>query len=227
MDQHLYIFLFWLTRLIMLPVNANYSWDFSLENHVSKQLSVAEEKSQKQQQYGMVQELLKESNHLREELHDLKCLRHIRAEERGRKHRELLRAQVHTRTETHLKKILMSSLLLLFIDSKCQMGHWYNIEKCAPAPTGEIWHFWEHREREEERKKWWFWSFTCLHLPTATEWAHPAGAQRKRPDHLGPQKAQHNSAAQVLLFVFMYLFSLFSTNVCHDKERCFRETMLY
>lgn len=55
---------------------------------------VAEEESQKQQQYGMVQELLRQSNNLREELHNLHCLTKIKAEERGQKHRELLRAQV-------------------------------------------------------------------------------------------------------------------------------------
>lgn len=62
------------------------------------QLMVAEEESQKQQQYGMVQELLKQSNSLREELQNLRCLAKIKAEERGQKHRELVRAQVHLRT---------------------------------------------------------------------------------------------------------------------------------
>uniref|UniRef100_A0A3Q3E5G4 Coiled-coil domain containing 146 n=1 Tax=Labrus bergylta TaxID=56723 RepID=A0A3Q3E5G4_9LABR len=42
----------------------------------------------KKQQYGMIQELLKESNCLREELHNLRCLTQIKAEERGQKHRE-------------------------------------------------------------------------------------------------------------------------------------------
>ncbi|KAK2883115.1 hypothetical protein Q8A73_022048 [Channa argus] len=58
-----------------------------------KQLLVAEEESQKKQQYGIIEELLKESNHLREELHNLRCLTKIKAEERGQKHRELLRAE--------------------------------------------------------------------------------------------------------------------------------------
>ncbi|KAM7378172.1 hypothetical protein PAMA_013188 [Pampus argenteus] len=58
-----------------------------------KQLSVAEEESQKKQQYGMLQELLRESNTLREELHNLRCLTQIKVEERGQKHRELLRAE--------------------------------------------------------------------------------------------------------------------------------------
>ncbi|KAM7367067.1 hypothetical protein PAMP_014992 [Pampus punctatissimus] len=58
-----------------------------------KQLSVAEEESQKKHQYGMLQELLRESNTLREELHNLRCLTQIKAEERGQKHRELLRAE--------------------------------------------------------------------------------------------------------------------------------------
>lgn len=56
---------------------------------------VAEEESQKQQQYGMVEELLRQSKNLREELQNLRCLSKIKAEERGQKHRELLRAQVH------------------------------------------------------------------------------------------------------------------------------------
>lgn len=64
------------------------------------QLLVAEEESQKQQHYGMVQELLKDSNNLREELQNLRCLTKIKAEERGQKHRELLRAQVRF-TYTH------------------------------------------------------------------------------------------------------------------------------
>lgn len=69
---------------------------------------VAEEESQKQQNYGMVQELLRESNDLREELQNLQCLTKIKAEERGQKHRDLLRAQVqftsHTYTHTHTNK---------------------------------------------------------------------------------------------------------------------------
>lgn len=55
---------------------------------------MAEEEGQKKQQYGIIQELLKESNRLREELHNLRCLTQIKAEERGQKHRELLRAEV-------------------------------------------------------------------------------------------------------------------------------------
>lgn len=47
------------------------------------------------QQYGMIQELLRESNCLREELHNLRCLTRIKVEERGQKHHELLRAEVH------------------------------------------------------------------------------------------------------------------------------------
>ncbi|TNN50356.1 Coiled-coil domain-containing protein 146 [Liparis tanakae] len=58
-----------------------------------KQLSVAEEESQKMQQYGMIQGLLRESNCLRQELHNLRCLTQIKVEERGQKHRELVRAE--------------------------------------------------------------------------------------------------------------------------------------
>lgn len=71
---------------------------------VPNQLLVAEEESQKKQQYGIIQELLRESNSLREELHNLRCLTKIKAEERGQKHRELLRAEVqfkHTQTQVH------------------------------------------------------------------------------------------------------------------------------
>lgn len=61
------------------------------------QLSVAEQESEKVQQYGMIQELLRESNCLREELHNLRCLTRIKVDERGQKHREMLRAEVqHT-----------------------------------------------------------------------------------------------------------------------------------
>ncbi|XP_047431349.1 coiled-coil domain-containing protein 146 isoform X2 [Mugil cephalus] len=65
----------------------------ALKVSFEKQLSAAEEESQKKQQYGVIQELLRESNGLREELHNLRCLTQIKAEERGQKHRELLRAE--------------------------------------------------------------------------------------------------------------------------------------
>lgn len=81
------------------------------------QLMVAEEESQKQQQYGMVQDLLKQSNNLREELQNLRCLTKIKAEERGQKHRELLRAQVHF---THMHKGLVL------------MDHWYIFQLQPP-----------------------------------------------------------------------------------------------
>ncbi|XP_024913199.1 coiled-coil domain-containing protein 146 isoform X2 [Cynoglossus semilaevis] len=58
-----------------------------------KQLLVAEKESRRRQQYGTIQELLGESNQLREELHNLRCLTKIKAEERGQKHRDLLRAE--------------------------------------------------------------------------------------------------------------------------------------
>ncbi|KAK2858924.1 hypothetical protein Q5P01_003544 [Channa striata] len=65
----------------------------ALKLSFEKQLLVAEEENQKKQQYGIIQELLRESNDLREELHNLRCLTKIKAEERGQKHRELLRAE--------------------------------------------------------------------------------------------------------------------------------------
>lgn len=68
---------------------------------------MAEEESQKKQQYGIIHELLTESNRLREELHNLRCLTKIKAEERGQKHRDLLRAEVqhkHTHARIHTCK---------------------------------------------------------------------------------------------------------------------------
>nr|XP_015813462.2 LOW QUALITY PROTEIN: coiled-coil domain-containing protein 146 [Nothobranchius furzeri] len=65
----------------------------ALKASFEKQLALAEEESQKKQQYGMVQELLGESNRLREELHNLRCLRQIRTEERSQKHHRLLRTK--------------------------------------------------------------------------------------------------------------------------------------
>lgn len=54
----------------------------------------AEEESERKQQYRVIQELLSDSNRLREEVHNLRCLTQIKAEERGQKHRELLRVEV-------------------------------------------------------------------------------------------------------------------------------------
>lgn len=58
------------------------------------QLTRADKASQKRQQSGIIQELLRQSDGLREELHHLRCLTSIKAEERGQKHREMLRAEV-------------------------------------------------------------------------------------------------------------------------------------
>ncbi|XP_042367077.1 coiled-coil domain-containing protein 146 [Plectropomus leopardus] len=74
------------------------------------QLSVAEEESQKMQQYGMIQELLGESNSLREELHNLRCLTQIKVEERGQKHRELLRAE---QLNQHIQRELREKDLII------------------------------------------------------------------------------------------------------------------
>ncbi|MED6264129.1 hypothetical protein CHARACLAT_011560, partial [Characodon lateralis] len=63
-----------------------------LKASFEKQVSMAEDKTQKKQ-YGMIQELLMESNRLREELHNLRCLRQIKAEEKCKKHWEWLKAQ--------------------------------------------------------------------------------------------------------------------------------------
>ncbi|XP_068442723.1 coiled-coil domain-containing protein 146 isoform X2 [Clinocottus analis] len=69
-----------------------------------KQRSVAEEESQKMQQYGMIQGLLRESNCLRQELHNLRCLTQIKVEERGQKHRELLRAELNQHIQQELRE---------------------------------------------------------------------------------------------------------------------------
>ncbi|KAM6895690.1 coiled-coil domain-containing protein 146 [Xenentodon cancila] len=87
----------------------------SLKISFEKKLSVAEEEGQKKQQYRMIEELLSESNHLREELHDLRCLRHIRAEERGQKHRELLRAQ---QLSEHIQQELREKDLIIMDHNK-------------------------------------------------------------------------------------------------------------
>ncbi|XP_008399192.1 coiled-coil domain-containing protein 146 isoform X2 [Poecilia reticulata] len=64
----------------------------ALEAGFEKQVSMAEE-NQKKHQNGVIQELLRESNHLREELHNLGCLTQIKAEERSKKNRERLKAE--------------------------------------------------------------------------------------------------------------------------------------
>ncbi|CAG5927628.1 unnamed protein product [Menidia menidia] len=80
-----------------------------------KQLSLTEEDGDKKQQYGMIQELLGESNQLREELHNLRCLTQIKADERGQKHRELLRTQ---RLNQQIQQELKDKELLIADHSK-------------------------------------------------------------------------------------------------------------
>ncbi|XP_029017231.1 coiled-coil domain-containing protein 146 [Betta splendens] len=65
----------------------------ALKVSFEKQKLASEKESQKKQQFGIIQELLKESDRLRKELHNLRCLTQIKVEERGKKHRELLRAE--------------------------------------------------------------------------------------------------------------------------------------
>ncbi|XP_076009275.1 coiled-coil domain-containing protein 146 [Genypterus blacodes] len=65
----------------------------ALKISFEKQQSVADQETKKTQQNWTIQELLRESNRFREELHNLRCLTQIKAEERGQKHRELLRAE--------------------------------------------------------------------------------------------------------------------------------------
>ncbi|XP_040029587.2 coiled-coil domain-containing protein 146 isoform X1 [Gasterosteus aculeatus] len=77
----------------------------ALKVRFQNQLSVAEQESEKVQQYGMIQELLRESNCLREELHNLRCLTRIKVDERGQKHREMLRAeQLNQRVQQELRE---------------------------------------------------------------------------------------------------------------------------
>lgn len=108
---------------------------FPTENdskRVPNQLSVAEKESQKMQQYGVIQGLLRESNCLREELHNLRCLTRIKVEERGQKHRELLRAEVqykHTHTHTHTGtfkigfNVIISAFLITFANTDMHISH--------------------------------------------------------------------------------------------------------
>ncbi|XP_019721620.1 LOW QUALITY PROTEIN: coiled-coil domain-containing protein 146 [Hippocampus comes] len=77
----------------------------ALKVSVEKQLTRADKASQKQQQSGIIQELLRQSDGLREELHHLRCLTSIKAEERGQKHREMLRAeQMKRRMQQELRE---------------------------------------------------------------------------------------------------------------------------
>ncbi|XP_041833687.1 coiled-coil domain-containing protein 146 isoform X2 [Melanotaenia boesemani] len=87
----------------------------ALKVSFEKQLSVAEEESEKKQQYGMIQELLRESNRLRVELHNLRCLTQIKAEERGQKHRELLRTE---QLKQHIQQELREKGLIVVEHSK-------------------------------------------------------------------------------------------------------------
>uniref|UniRef100_A0A671Z1W4 Coiled-coil domain containing 146 n=1 Tax=Sparus aurata TaxID=8175 RepID=A0A671Z1W4_SPAAU len=87
----------------------------ALKVSFEKKLSVAEEESQKKRQYGMIQGLLRESNCLREELHNLRCLTQIKAEERGQKHRELLRAE---QLKQHIQQELIEKDLIIMDHNK-------------------------------------------------------------------------------------------------------------
>ncbi|XP_056879026.1 coiled-coil domain-containing protein 146 [Takifugu flavidus] len=110
----------------------------ALKVSLEKQLLVAEEESQKQQHYGMVQELLRHSNNLSEELQNLRCLTKIKAEERGQKHRELLRAQ---RLNQHVQQELLEKDLIIADHNKlnatlqsrlsqyCKLSHMVTEEK--------------------------------------------------------------------------------------------------
>lgn len=80
-----------------LLVLSRYSWLFSFYWRIifpCKQLSLTEVESQKKQQFEIIHELQKDSMRLRQELHQLRCLTLMKAEQKGREHRELLRAKV-------------------------------------------------------------------------------------------------------------------------------------
>ncbi|XP_061662737.1 coiled-coil domain-containing protein 146 [Syngnathoides biaculeatus] len=87
----------------------------ALKVSVDKQLSRAEKVSQKQQPSGIIQELLRESDSLREELHHLRCLTYIKADERGQKHREMLRAK---QMNQHIQEELREKELIKMHHSK-------------------------------------------------------------------------------------------------------------
>ncbi|XP_035763607.1 coiled-coil domain-containing protein 146 [Neolamprologus brichardi] len=66
---------------------------------------ICAKESERKQLYWVIQELLSDSNRLREEVHNLRCLMQIKAEERGQKHRELLRVeQLNERIQHELKE---------------------------------------------------------------------------------------------------------------------------
>uniref|UniRef100_A0A3P9LCV8 Coiled-coil domain containing 146 n=1 Tax=Oryzias latipes TaxID=8090 RepID=A0A3P9LCV8_ORYLA len=65
----------------------------ALKVSLKTQLSLTEVESQKKQQFEIIQELQKDSMRLRQELHQLRCLTLMKAEQKGREHRELLRAK--------------------------------------------------------------------------------------------------------------------------------------
>lgn len=198
---------------------------------------VAEEESQKQQQYGMVQELLRQSNNLREELQNLQCLRKIKAEERGQKHRELLRAQVHVThmhdglvlmdhwyifqlqplsscilmckwdTTSFMFRLLSKFLLELLYSAdsqshgKTMLGSWIK----TPSDLSVCVCTWTQACRSDD----------TLVLPpsSAAEPAHPTGAFGKRPNHHGPQQAEHHATKQVSLLFLFYPCHLSSINI--------------
>ncbi|XP_070848662.1 coiled-coil domain-containing protein 146 [Chaetodon trifascialis] len=110
----------------------------ALKASFEKQLSAAEEESQKKQQYGMIEGLLRESNCLREELHNLRCLTQIKAEERGQKHRERIRAEQlnqHIQQELLEKDLIitdhnkLNTMLQRRVSKYCKMCHMIIEEK--------------------------------------------------------------------------------------------------
>ncbi|XP_034529312.1 coiled-coil domain-containing protein 146 isoform X2 [Notolabrus celidotus] len=111
-----------------------------------KQLSGAEEESRNEQQHGVIQELLRESNCLREELHSLRCLTQIKAEERGQKHRERLRAELnqHIQQELQEKALIitdhnkLNTMLQRRLSQYCKLCHMIMAEKNKYVKLKEI-----------------------------------------------------------------------------------------
>ncbi|XP_077450586.1 coiled-coil domain-containing protein 146 isoform X1 [Stigmatopora argus] len=87
----------------------------ALKASVEKQFSRTPKASQIQRQSEIIQELSRESDTLREELHHLQCLTYIKADERGRKHREMLRAEQMKR---HVEQELREKELVAVHHSK-------------------------------------------------------------------------------------------------------------
>ncbi|XP_072311010.1 coiled-coil domain-containing protein 146 [Eucyclogobius newberryi] len=75
-----------------------------------KRQLASEEESHKRRQYAAIGDSVRKSNSRRKELHELRCLTQIKAEERGQKHREMLRAEHKTH---HIEQELKEKELII------------------------------------------------------------------------------------------------------------------